>query len=52
MHSVRYVNAYYENWALYIITYVLSSKMKHLESNFAVAIAGEWFNAHGTRYEF
>lgn len=26
---VRYVNAYYENGAFYIITYALSNKMKH-----------------------
>lgn len=45
--SVRYVNAYYENGALYIITYALSNKIKHIESNPAVAIAGEWFTAHG-----
>ncbi|MBD5459342.1 MAG: pyridoxamine 5'-phosphate oxidase family protein [Lachnospiraceae bacterium] len=44
---VRYVNAYYENGAFYIITYALSNKMKHVEKNPAVAIAGEWFTAHG-----
>lgn len=44
---VRYVNAYYENGAFYIITYALSNKMKHIEHNPAVAIAGEWFTAHG-----
>lgn len=44
---VRYVNAYYENGAFYIITYALSNKMKHMESNSAIAIAGEWFTAHG-----
>lgn len=42
---VRYVNAYYENGAFYIITYALSNKMKHIESNSTVAIAGEWFTA-------
>ena len=45
--SVRYVNAYYENGAFYIITYALSNKMKHIEANPVVAIAGEWFTAHG-----
>ena len=45
--SVRYVNAYYEDGAFYIITYALSNKMKHIENNPAVAIAGEWFTAHG-----
>ena len=49
---VRYVNAYYENGAFYIITYALSNKMKHIENNSAVAIAGDWFTAHGTKYEF
>ena len=44
---VRYVNAYYENGAFYIITYALSNKMKHIKNNSAVAIAGEWFTAHG-----
>jgi len=29
---VRYVNAYYENGAFYIITYALSNKIKHIES--------------------
>lgn len=44
---VRYVNAYYENGAFYSITYARSNKMKHLKNNPAVAIAGEWFTAHG-----
>ena len=44
---VRYVNAYYENGAFYIITYALSNKIKHMESNPSIAIAGEWFTAHG-----
>lgn len=44
---VRYVNAYYENDAFYIITYALSNKMKHLENNSSIAITGEWFTAHG-----
>lgn len=45
--SVRYVNAYYEHGAFYIITHALSNKMKHLEKNSAAAIAGDWFTAHG-----
>lgn len=45
--SVRYVNAYYEDGAFYTITYALSNKMKQIERNPAVAIAGEWFTAHG-----
>ena len=44
---VRYVTAYYEKGAFYIITYALSTKMKHIEKNPAVAIAGDWFTAHG-----
>lgn len=44
---VRYVNAYYEDGAFYIITYALSNKMNHMKNNPVVAIAGEWFTAHG-----
>ena len=44
---VRYVNAYYENGAFYIITYALSNKMRQIENNPIVAISGEWFTAHG-----
>lgn len=45
---VRNVNAYYENGAFYVITYALSNKIKHIKDNSVVAIAGEWFTAHGT----
>jgi len=45
--DVRMVNAYYENGAFYVITYKLSHKMKQIEENSTVAIAGEWFTAHG-----
>lgn len=44
---VRYVNAYYENGSFYVITHMLSNKMKQIEKNPTVAIAGEWFTAHG-----
>lgn len=44
---VRYVNAYYENGAFYIITHRLSEKMRQLRNNPVAAIAGEWFTAHG-----
>ena len=44
---VRYVNAYYENGAFYIITHALSNKMKQIKSNPTVAISGDWFTAHG-----
>lgn len=44
---VRNVNAYYEDGAFYIITYALSNKMRQIADNPMVAIAGEWFTAHG-----
>ena len=44
---VRNVNAYYENGAFYMVTHALSNKMKHIEENPTVAVAGEWFTAHG-----
>ena len=47
MPHVRYVNAYYENGAFYIITHALSNKMKHIKDNPVVAVAGVWFTAHG-----
>ena len=47
MPYVRYVNAYYENGAFYIITHALSGKMKQIENHPIVEIAGEWFTAHG-----
>lgn len=47
MPHVRYVNAHYEDGAFYVITYGLSNKMKQMEKNPNVAIAGDWFTAHG-----
>ena len=44
---VRYINAYYEDGAFYAITHALSNKMRQIKSNPTVAIAGEWFTAHG-----
>lgn len=44
---VRNVNAFYENRAFYVITYGLSNKMRQIDQNPLVAIAGEWFTAHG-----
>ena len=41
------VNAYYEDGSFYIITYALTNKIKQIEKNPNVAIAGEWFTAHG-----
>lgn len=48
MPYVRYVNAYYEDSAFYIITYGLSNKMKQIVQNPSVSIAGDWFTAQGT----
>lgn len=47
MPSVRYVNAYYEDGAFYVITYALSNKMQQLGKNQNAAVAGDWFTAHG-----
>ena len=44
---VRSVNAYYEDKSFYVVTYGLSNKMKHIETNPMVAIARDWFTAHG-----
>lgn len=44
---VRNVNAFYVDGAFYIITYGLSNKMQQIEKNPVVAIAGDWFTAHG-----
>lgn len=46
--QVRTVNAYYEDGSFYIITYGPSNKMRQIQQNPAVAIAGDWFTAHGT----
>ncbi|MGM9858869.1 MAG: pyridoxamine 5'-phosphate oxidase family protein [Bacilli bacterium] len=48
MPYVRAVNAYYEDGSFYVITYALSSKMKHIEANPNVSLCGEWFTASGT----
>lgn len=47
MPYVRYVNAYYQDGAFYIITHALSGKMRQMARNSAVAIAGDWFTARG-----
>lgn len=44
---VRYVNGVYMDGAFYVITYALSDKMKQIEKNPNVAVAAEWFTAHG-----
>lgn len=44
---VRNVNAFYLNGAFYVLTHGLSNKMKQIKVNPTVAIAGDWFTAHG-----
>ena len=44
---VRSVNSYYNDGAFYVLTYGLSNKMKQIEKNPFVAIAGDWFTAAG-----
>lgn len=44
---VRNVNAFYTDGAFYVLTYGLSNKMKQIEVNPIVALAGDWFTAHG-----
>lgn len=44
---VRTVNSFYEDGAFYVMTYALSGKMKQIKKNPVVAIAGDWFTAHG-----
>lgn len=44
---VRNVDAFYENGVFYVLTHGLSSKMKQIEDNPAVALSGEWFTAQG-----
>ena len=44
---VRSVDAFYENGVFYVLTHGLSSKMKQIEQNPAVALSGEWFTAQG-----
>ena len=45
--QVRNVDAFYRDGSFYVITYALSNKMKQISKNPDVAIAGEWFTAHG-----
>lgn len=47
MPHVRNVDAFYEDGAFYVLTYGLSNKMKQIEENPMVALAGEWFTGHG-----
>ncbi|TDA22836.1 nitroreductase family protein [Extibacter muris] len=45
--SLWICDAYYEDGCFYIITYAASNKMKQIDHNPIVAVAGEWFTAHG-----
>ena len=47
MPYVRTVNAYYESGAFYIITHLLSQKMKQIKQRADVAVCGDWFTGHG-----
>ena len=44
---VRTVDAFYMDGAFYVLTHGLSNKMKQIAVNPTVAIAGDWFTAHG-----
>lgn len=44
---VRSVNSFYEDGCFYVLTYELSNKMKQIQKNPEVAIAGDWFTACG-----
>lgn len=44
---VRTIDAIFVEDSFYTITYALSNKMIHINSNPKVAISGEWFSGHG-----
>ena len=44
---VRSVNSFYDKGSFYVLTYGLSNKMKQIQQNPLVAIAGDWFTANG-----
>ena len=44
---VRNVNTFYYEGSFYVLTYALSNKMKQIEENHIIALAGDWFTAHG-----
>ncbi len=44
---VRTVNAYYEAGCFYVLTHALSGKMQQIAAEPKVALAGDWFTAHG-----
>ena len=45
--SVRYVNAFYESGAFFVLTYALSNKMNQIKQNQVISIAADWFTASG-----
>ena len=46
--SARIVNSYYEDGAIYVVTYSLSNKMKQIGVNSEVAVCSiDWFSGHG-----
>ena len=44
---VRNVNSFYDDGSFYVLTYGKSNKMKQINNNPNVAIAGDWFTANG-----
>lgn len=44
---VRTVDAVYIDGAFYVVTYLLSAKMRQIAKDPRVAVCGEWFTAHG-----
>ena len=47
MPFVRNVNSFYFDGAFYVLTCGSSNKMKQIEANPSVAIAGDWFTSQG-----
>lgn len=44
---VRTVDAVYIDGSFYVVTYALSGKMQQIAKEPMVAVAGDWFTAHG-----
>lgn len=42
----RTVNAIFDQDSFYTITYALSNKIRHIQSNPHIAISGDWFSGH------
>lgn len=45
--DARFVDGYYEEGAIYTVTYALSTKMKHIEAHPEVAVCTFWTTGHG-----